>query len=131
MKKTESSAFSVLTILFGIILFIPVIRLPKRYPHSYKNSYMKLSRGMIWAFIILGTIVSVYQIYSLMAALDVPTWIALFSWMIFWYMYFIIRKAYLKKKGVDLAAVMSAAYQPWEEKELSLKKEKQAARGAV
>jgi APA family basic amino acid/polyamine antiporter len=128
---TLLSAFSVLTILFGIILFIPVIRLPMRYPHSYKNSYMKLSRGMIWVFIVLGTFVSVYQIYSLMVALDVPTWIALFSWMVFWYMYFIIRKAYLKKKGVDLASVMSAAYQPWEENELSLKKEKQEEKGAV
>jgi APA family basic amino acid/polyamine antiporter len=120
---TLLSAFSVLTILFGIILFIPVIRLPKRYPNSYKNSYMKLSRGMTWAFIVSGTIVSIYQIYSLIAALDVPTWIALVSWMVFWYAYFFIRKVYLKKRGVDLTAVMSAAYQPWEEKELSLKKD--------
>lgn len=123
---TLLSAFSVLTILFGIILFIPVIRLPKRYPNSYKSSYMKLSRGMTWGFIISGTIVSLYQIYALIAILDVPTWIALVSWMVFWYAYFFIRKAYLKKRGVDLTAVMSAAYQPWEEKELSLKKEKKA-----
>ncbi len=128
---TLLSAFSVLTILFGIILFIPVIRLPKRYPHSYENSYMKLSKNMTWTFIILGTIVSVYQIYSLIAALDVPTWIALVSWMAIWYMYFFIRKAFLKKKGIDLTAVMSAAYQPWEEKELSLKNEKKTGRGAV
>lgn len=123
---TLLSAFSVLTILFGIILFIPVIRLPKRYPNSYENSYLKLSKRMTWVFIVLGTVVSVYQVYSLIAALDLPTWIALVSWMVFWYMYFFIRKAYLKKKGVDLTAVMSAAYQPWEEKELSLKKEKKA-----
>jgi len=128
---TLLSAFSVLTILFGIILFIPVIRLPKRYPHSYKDSYMKLSRGLTWVFIILGTLVSIYQIYSLMAALDVPTWIALVTWMVFWYTYFFIRKAYLKTKGVDLPAVMSAAYQPWEDKELGLKKEEMAGRGAV
>ena len=118
---TLLSAFSVLTILFGIILFIPVIRLPRRYPHSYKHSYMKPSRGIIWGFIISGTIVSIYQIYSLIAALDVPTWIALISWLVFWYSYFVLRKAYLKKKGVDLAAIMSADYQPWEEKEWSLK----------
>lgn len=128
---TLLSAFSVLTILFGIILFIPVIRLPRRYPHSYKTSYMKLSRGAIWVFIILGTIVSVYQIYSLMAALDVPTWIALFSWMVFWYMYFFMRKAYLKKRGIDLPAVMSAAYPPWEENELTLEKEMQAKKGSA
>lgn len=127
---TLLSAFSVLTILFGIILFIPVIRLPQRYPNSYEHSYMKPSRGITWAFIILGTIVSLYQIYSLIAALDVPTWIALVSWLVFWYMYFFIRKGYMKKKGVDLTAVMSAAYQPWEEKELSLEKEKKAGRRA-
>jgi APA family basic amino acid/polyamine antiporter len=119
---TLLSAFSVLTILFGIILFIPVIRLPKRYPYSYESSYMKLSRRMIWAFILLGTLVSLYQIYSLLAALDMPTWIALVAWMVFWYMYFFIRKAYLKKKGADLTALMSTAHPPWEEKELSLKK---------
>ena len=119
---TLLSAFAVLTILFGIILFIPVIRLPKRYPNSYKSSYMKLSRGTTWVFIILGTVVSLYQIYSLMAALDLPTWIALVSWMVFWYMYFFIRKSYLKKKGVDLTGLMSAAYQPWEDKELRLEK---------
>ncbi len=117
---TLLSAFAVLTILFGIILFIPVIRLPKRYPYSYKSSYMKLSRGMTWAFIILGTIVSLYQIYSLLAALDVPTWIALIAWMVFWYMYFFIRRAYLKTKGVDLISLMKAAHQPWEDKESSL-----------
>jgi len=37
----------------------------------------------------------------------------------------------LKTKGVDLPAVMSAAYQPWEDKELGLKKEEMAGRGAV
>lgn len=128
---TLLSAFSVLTILFGIILFIPVIRLPKRYPNSYKNSFLKLSQGVTWAFIILGTLVSIYQIFSLMAALDVPTWIALVSWLVFWYTYFFIRKAYLKTKGVDLKAVMSAAYQPWEEKELSFEKEQNAGMGAL
>jgi amino acid transporter len=117
---TLISAFSVLVILFGIILFIPVIRLPKRYPNSYKSSYMKLSRGLTWSFIILGTIVSVYQIISLIAVLDAPTWIALFFWIVFGYTYFFIRKAYLKKKGVDLTAIMSEPYQPWEEKELNL-----------
>ena len=33
--------------------------------------------------------------------------------------------------GVDLPAVMSAAYQPWEDKELSLKKEAKAGMKAV
>jgi len=121
---TLLSAFSVLTILVGIILFIPVIRLPKRYPYSYKNSYVKLSRGMTWTFIISGTIVSVYQVYSLIAALDAPTWVALVTWIVFWYTYYFIRKAYLKKKGVDLGGLMAAAYQPWEENELSLKNRK-------
>ncbi|MBN1223904.1 MAG: APC family permease [Candidatus Aminicenantes bacterium] len=118
---TLLSAFSVLTIMFGIILFIPVIRLPRRYPNSYKSSYMKLPRGMIWIFVVLGTIVSVYQIYSLIATMDVPTWIALVSWMVIWYAYFFIRKDYLKKRGVHLTAIMSAPYQPWEENESSLK----------
>ena len=72
-----------------------------------------------------------YQIYSLIAALDVPTWIALVTWVVFWYTYFFIRKAYLKTKGVDLPAVMSATYQPWEEKELSLKEETMAGSRAV
>jgi APA family basic amino acid/polyamine antiporter len=127
---TLISAFSVLTILFGIILFIPVIRLPQRYPRSYENSYMRLSKSMTWTFIVLGTLVSVYQIYSLLAALDVPTWIALISWMVLWYAYFFIRMAYLKKRDVNLLALMSVAYQPWEEKELKLKKEKDAVPGA-
>ncbi len=127
---TLISAFSVLTILFGIILFIPVIRLPQRYPRSYENSYMRLSKSLTWTFIVLGTLVSVYQIYSLLAALDVPTWIALISWMVLWYAYFFIRKAYLKKRDVNLLALMSVAYQPWEEKELNLKKEKDAVPGA-
>jgi hypothetical protein len=39
---------------------------------------------------------------------------------VFGYTYFFIRKAYLKKKGVDLTAIMSEPYQPWEEKELKL-----------
>jgi len=128
---TLLSAFSVLTILFGIILFIPVIRLPRRYPLSYQNSYMKLSKSITLVFIILGTLVSIYQIYSLIASMDALTWIALVSWMVFWYTYFFIRKAYLKTKGVDLPAVMSAAYQPWEDNELSLKKEASAGKEAV
>lgn len=118
---TLLSAFSILTILFGIILFIPVIRLPKRYPYSYKNSYLKLSQSMIWVFVILGTIVSLYQIYSLVIAMDTATWIALVIWVLFWYGYFFMRKAYLMKKGVDLTAIMSAPYRPWEEKEKELR----------
>lgn len=121
---TLLSAFSVLTLLFGIILFIPIIRLPQYYPLSYQISFMKLPRGVIWVFVILGTIVSVYQIGSLLAALNKPTWLALLLWLIFWYAYFYFRKAYLKRRGVDLFALMSAPYQPWEERESQLKKRK-------
>ena len=92
---------------------------------------MKLSKSITLVFIILGTLVSIYQIYSLIASMDALTWIALVSWMVFWYTYFFIRKAYLKTKGVDLPAVMSAAYQPWEDNELSLKKEASAGKEAV
>jgi amino acid permease len=65
--------------------------------------------------IAMGIIVGAGIFGALPVAVD-PTGkgIALVAWVVFWDTYFFIRKTYLKKSGINLSAVMSADYQPWE-----------------
>lgn len=114
---TLMSVSSVLGIIIAVTQFIPAIRLPKRYPHCYKHAAVKFSQPVLYVLILIALAFCVYEAYSLIVTTAGGVWLALVVTLVIAYAYFFIRLAYLKKKGIDLVAIMSAPYEPWEEKE--------------
>lgn len=114
---TLMSVSSVLGIIIAVAQFIPAIRLPKRYPHCYKHAAVKFSQPVLYVLILIALAFCVYEAYSLIVTTAGGVWLALVVTLVIAYAYFFIRLAYLKKKGIDLVAIMSAPYEPWEEKE--------------
>ncbi len=114
---TLLSAFSLLTMLCGLLFFVAAVRFPKLYPHCYKNAYLKLTPTWIAIISVLGAAVSVWQIASIFMTIDVGMAVAIVLWVGGWYAFYFIRRAYLRKKGIDLDAIMTAPYPEWVEKE--------------
>lgn len=114
---TLMSVSSVLGIIIAVAQFIPAIRLPKKYPHCYRHAAVKFSRPVLYGLIAVALAFCVYEAYSLIVTTAGAVWWALLATLVIAYAYFFLRLAYLKKKGVDLVAIMSAPYEPWEEKE--------------
>lgn len=114
---TLMSVSSVLGIIIAVAQFIPAIRLPKKYPHCYKHAAVKFPRPVLYTLIAIALAFCLYEAYSLIVTTAGAVWWALLATLVIAYAYFFIRLAYLKKKDIDLVAIMSAPYAPWEEKE--------------
>lgn len=111
---TLMSAYSLLTLLTGLILFVPALRVKKLYPKMYEKAYLKMSDTKLYILCALGIAVSLWQLYSLFATMQVSVLMTLMIWLACWYIYFFIRKSYLKKKNVDLNELMRRPYKTWE-----------------
>lgn len=120
--KNVILAFLFSTVIVGIIIavtqFIPALRVRKRYPLCYKNAPIKLPTGLIYCLIVVALGFCIYEAYSLITTSSGMVWIALIATIVLCYGYYFGRIAYLRRKGIDLIAIMSAPYEPWEQKEL-------------
>ena len=111
---TLMSVSSVLGIIIAITQFIPALRVRKRYPNCYKNAPIKLPMPLIYVLIAVALAFCAYEGYSLVVSSNSGVWIALVATIILCYGYFFARIAYLKRRGIDLIAIMSEPYAPWE-----------------
>lgn len=112
------SVTAALGILLAFLLFLPVIRLPKRYPHCYRHAVVRYPQWLVWLMIIVSSSFCVYEFYSLIVTNEAKVWWAVLATLIVMFAYFFIRRAYLlRKTGEDLIQIMSAPYEPWEEME--------------
>lgn len=111
------SACSVLAVFGGILRLWPLVRLPERYPHTYKHAIFVLPKPVIWAWVIGAT--AICGIVSVSAIIATPgtVWILVFGSLAALYLYFIVRIRYMKTKGVDVYANMSTPFAEWEEQE--------------
>lgn len=114
---TLFSLCSALSLVMAIVNLLPVLLLEKKYPHSYAHSPFKMPRWLIYLFIVFSAAFSVYQIYALIVAEPGSTWIATAVAIVAFYLYFLLRKAYLAKKGIDLISEMRKPIPEWVERE--------------
>ncbi|MDR1774303.1 MAG: APC family permease [Clostridioides sp.] len=121
---TLLSAYSFLSLITGLILFMAAMRVHKLYPNMYKNAYMKLTPTLIKIISSIGIAISLWQIYSLFRSMKPEVMAVLILWFVVWYIYYYARKSYLAKKGIDLKKMMTVPYPEWvkKEKELGMKK---------
>ena len=104
------------------IQLIPVLKLKKRYPNSYNASMFKMPWGFVIGMVILAACFCLYQAYALVVESTGMIWIATGVVIVLFYVWYFIRKGYLKGKGIDLNAIMSAPIPEWEEREAALAK---------
>jgi len=114
------SMYSFLSLFIGLVLFFPAMRVHTLYPNLYKNAYMKLTPVLIKVISTLGIAVSLWQLYSFVRTMKPPVLITLIAWLVGWFVYYFVRRQYLKGKGIDMEAVMRAPYPGWEDKEKAL-----------
>ena len=114
---TLFSLCSALSLVMAIVNLLPVLLLDRQYPHSYAHSPFKMPRWLIYLFIVFSAVFSIYQIYALIIAEPGSTWIATAIAIVAFYVYFLLRKSYLAKKGVDLIAEMRRPIPEWVERE--------------
>ena len=86
----------------------------KRYPNCYKNAPIKLPIPLIYVLIAVALAFCAYEGYSLVVSSNSGVWVALIATIILCYGYFFARIGYLKGRGIDLIAIMSEPYAPWE-----------------
>lgn len=114
---TLFAVVSFISVVMNVVNIIPVLLVEKRYPHAYKHSPLKLKKVWLYIFIAFATVFCLYEAYATVVETSGPVWIALLVTLGIFYGYFFIRKAYLKKQGIDLIATMKAPIPEWEENE--------------
>lgn len=119
---TLVSVSSVLGVFISLCQFLPALNLHKRFPHSYKNSAVKISFSALIAIMIVALALCIWQSWSTIVNAGGKIWLVLLCVLAACYVYFFIRKAYLAKKGVDMVALMSRIPEDWINKEAEFAK---------
>ncbi|HDP79952.1 MAG TPA: amino acid permease, partial [Spirochaetes bacterium] len=102
--------FASYSALGGIIIFFPVllasIRLPKLYPREYEKSGFRLRGFWLYFCPVVGFIIMFFFSLVIIADLKSPFKIGLFFvFILSGIVFYLFRKAYLKKRGVDLGKI--------------------------
>ena len=89
------TACAVLAVLGGILRLLPVLVLPKRYPHTYKRALVRLSTPVLWIWVIAAIVLLAVVSVSTILSTSGTIWIAVFGTLIVMYIYFLIRIKYM------------------------------------
>lgn len=111
------TACATLAVIASILRLLPVLVLPKRYPHTYRRAIVVLSKPVLWGWVMVAIIVCTVVSISAILETTGAIWVVVFGVLAVMYLYFILRVQYMKRKGVDIYKNMSAPYPEWDEKE--------------
>jgi len=114
---TLMSVSSSLGILIAMAQFVSAIKMPKKYPNSREHAKFKIPMLALYAMIAFATCFCIYELYGMIVTSEMSVWIGVAITVAVGYIYFFIRKTYLKSRDVDLIAIMSTPYEPWEKRE--------------
>jgi amino acid transporter len=110
------SAFGVANMLIFGMVVIPMFIIPKAYPKSFAKSFIRLNTPTMVVVAVLAVAMALWQILSVVIATPHVVITLLIVYAVF-YIYFFIRKAWLKSKGVDMYAKMREVPQLWLDQE--------------
>lgn len=114
---TLFSVLSALSLFMMIFYLLPVLKLRRMYPHTWAHSPFLMSDRLIYVLVAAAMLACAYQTYSLIKETAGPVWLAVAGMIILFYLYFFLRKGYLKHRGEDLYTIMKQPLPEWEEKE--------------
>lgn len=91
--------------LYGIVWSVALTRLPTRLPEHYANARFRLSIPAIWIIASLKVGISVVFLYIGVVSNPGPAAVYL-GLVLLGFVYYLFRRAYLERAGVDLAALL-------------------------
>jgi len=107
-------------LLLAPVIFYGAIKLPQRYPLSYRNNILGVPPNVAKVVVIIASLLSWLLGYGVVSRMETKSWIAMIVFYSLAAIYSVYRKKSLEKQGIDLFENMTADYQPWEEHEKSL-----------
>lgn len=114
---TLMTCASPIALLVNLSRMIPPYRIPSLYPHSFKRNFFSLNATALRIMVILATILYIITNYAIFLELSVLNIIIIAIFLVASYVYFAIRRQWLRKRGIDLFGIMMAPYAPWDEAE--------------
>lgn len=94
-------------LLMTTMISISALRLPKKYPERYKNAYFTIPKILLWIIVALSIISSLgFIALVIMKARSIGY--MYIGVILVTVIYYFIRKAFLKRRGVDLSERMKS-----------------------
>lgn len=112
---------SVPGLLISPIIYLSVFWLPKKFPLSYKNSFLKIPHRVNQLIVIVASILSYLLGMSVLSRMQPKNWIAMVLFYALALIYTVARWQYLKRKNVDMFENMRRPHEPWIAREALLK----------
>lgn len=113
---------SVPGLLISPIVHLSVFWLPKKFPLSYKNSFLKIPHRVTQLVVVIAIILSYLLGVSVVSRMQPKNWISMIAFYVIAFIYTVIRWKYMKAKhNIDIFENMRKPYEPWmiKEKELA------------
>lgn len=104
---------SVLILFTTMIKLLPCLVIEKKYPNAYKKAYVHPSFAVMVLFSVIAAGLNIYSGVSTVISTPGKIWIILVCLVVCFAVYYFVRVAYLKSKGVDLKAILSTPPQSW------------------
>jgi APA family basic amino acid/polyamine antiporter len=105
-------------LLLSPIVFSAVFFLPKKYPASYKTSWMAIPHWINCVIAVVASVLCLLLGSYVLQQMKAKNWITMIVFYVVAVVYVILRARYLKqKKGVNMFATMRAGYEPWDVRE--------------
>ncbi|MEN1760597.1 APC family permease [Anoxynatronum sibiricum] len=117
-------------LLIAPIVHLSVFWLPKKFPLSYKNSFLQIPHRVTQIVVVMAIILSYLLGVSVVSKMQPKNWIAMILFYLVAFIYTLARLKYMKEKhNVDIFENMRKPYEPWmiKEKELGRNQEKEMA----
>ncbi|GAU78634.1 APC family permease [Fusibacter sp. 3D3] len=112
---------SVPGLLISPIVYLGVFWLPKKFPNSYKHSFLKIPHRVNQAIVIVAAALCYLLGASVISRMQPKNWIAMIGFYVIALIYTIIRWQYLKRsQNIDIFQTMRIPYAPWTEREKAL-----------
>ncbi len=111
-------------LLISPIIFSSVFFLPKRYPASYKTSYMNLPYGLVCSLAVLAAVITLTLGWYVIGQMEPRNYMIALAFYCVAAVYTVFRNSYVKKTtGKSIFETMKADYEPWNIREAEAKKE--------
>jgi len=105
-------------LLLSPVVFFAVFMLPRRFPASYKTSFLKIPHWINISIVLIATALSLLLGSYVLLQMEAKNWITMIIFYIVAAAYVVLRIRFLKqKKGIDMFETMRKPYEPWIERE--------------
>lgn len=114
---TLMTCASPISLLVNLSRMIPPYRIPALYPHSFRRNFFRLSAPALRAMVILASALYIITNYAIFLELSTTNIVIIAVFLAASYAYFVLRRQWLRQRGIDLFHIMMTPYAPWEEAE--------------